>query len=297
MTNQFVGTNGDDAIGESGIIYGLKGNDILAGRSDNDTIYAGQNNDTLYGDGGDDFLRGDRGDDLVYGNDGNDTLHGGKGNDSLYGGEGDDILFGGDGSDTIIADSGDVIEITGDEGDLIFAQVGTRIVNFRNDIDTLTGGNFRLENGVVVQITISTPVAPVESPIFTIPTPRITTPTPTIPDGVKTAPRNGSLDAAPGPDILTGGGNSTLIGATGDPDSFVANLNTGLTADAINNFGAEDEILLPASLRGRIQVIPSRPGVGPTSFFVRGAEKIYFSVLNPTGVLNVATVESSITYI
>lgn len=297
-----VGTDGNDAIQESGIIFGVQGNDTLSGNGGNDTIYAGKDNDILYGGGGDDFLRGDQGNDTIYGDVGNDTIYGGKGDDVLYSGEGIDILYGSIGSDTFNVKPGDRLpDYNPGEGDVLI-------------------GNYSVDNGVVkdkpastiptISVpSIPTPVIPTIPPISVPPIP---TPVVRIPGqdtvaaysngrdviGIgRQADRNSELSSTPGSDTLTGSGNSILVGIPGDPDTFAANLNTRVTADGIKNFDpSQDQILLPAVLQGKIQINPSRPGVGPNSFYVGGSQKIYFSVFQ-TGDLTVAKIEAAIKYV
>lgn len=151
---EFIGTNGEDLLDDTGgdevvndtvdddptiemdTIYGTDGDDALEG---------GAGDDTIYGGGGDDVIDGVHGDDLVIGGDGNDTLSGGigegirdyyirsnpvaepDGDDTLFGGAGDDLLYGGPGHDTL----------TGGEGSDVF-QIET---NWVGDMATITDFN------------------------------------------------------------------------------------------------------------------------------------------------------------
>lgn len=213
--------------------FGVQGNDTLSGNAGNDTIYAGKDNDILYGGGGDDFLRGDQGNDTIYGGAGNDTIYGGKGDDIFYSGEGIDILYGGIGSDTFNVKEGD------------------KVPDFVSGDDVLIG-NFTVENGIVRAITTPTPVVVPPTPVIP-PTPTPTTRFP-VPDGVKISTRNGSLTATSGNDTITGGGNSTLIGANGDVDNFLVNSNPASDGDWIRSFGPEDKILIPNSFNGKVGI-------------------------------------------
>jgi hypothetical protein len=181
----YIGSDGNDTIQASGIIFGLQGSDALGGESSNDTIFGGKDNDDVFGGGGNDFLRGDQASDTVRGGLGNDTLYGGKGDDLIFGDEGDDVLFGGEGSDTF--------------GGL---NVGDQISDYDPQFDKLIG-DFFVENGFVKAITAPTPVIP---PTPSIPTPII----PVIPNGVKVVPSRTQTTASQGDDTLTGSGNTAL---------------------------------------------------------------------------------------
>ena len=105
---------GDSSVirGEDGndVIYGGAGFDDLNGNRGTDTIHGGLGNDWAVGGQDADVLFGDKGNDLVYGNLGNDTLWGGDGQDSVRGGQGDDVIDGGAGEDWVWGDRGnDVI--------------------------------------------------------------------------------------------------------------------------------------------------------------------------------------------
>jgi len=302
-TGAYVGTNGNDTLQASGIIFGLQGNDALGGESSSDTIFGGKDDDNVFGGDGNDFLRGDQGNDTVIGGDGNDTIHGGKGDDLISGGLGSDTLCGDQGSDTIFADSSDLIRITGDEGDLLYVEIGTRVIGFREGLDTLSGGNFRLENGVVVQITAPTPVptpSPAPSPFPTVPVipviPPISVrviPTPVIPSGVKIGSRNSSLSASQGDDTLTGSGNTTLVGAMNDKDNFLLNTNTAADSDRIRGLEKNDSILIPSNFQGKVRVYTDErfPGLA----VITSSVKVFTSI--ELGSLTVGDVESIIRYI
>ena len=88
------------------------------GDAQGDTLTNFQN---VTGGSGDDSLTGDNGDNVLDGGDGNDTLSGGVGNDTLTGGAGSDTLTGGAGNDIVQGGAGDdIIKYTvGDGGDTI----------------------------------------------------------------------------------------------------------------------------------------------------------------------------------
>lgn len=95
------GTYGNDILdggpgGESQILIGLPGNDVILGRGGNDDIE---------GRGGADHLDGGDGDDKIYGSDGNDKLLGGNGSDLVEGGADDDDIEGGAGVDSFAGDT------------------------------------------------------------------------------------------------------------------------------------------------------------------------------------------------
>ena len=150
----YIGSNGNDTLQASGIIFGLQGSDALGGESSNDTIFGGKDDDDVFGGGGNDFLRGDQASDTVRGGLGNDTLYGGKGDDLIFGDEGDDVLFGGEGSDTF--------------GGL---NVGDQISDYDPQFDKLIG-DFFVENGFVKAITAPTPVIPPVVPPTSVVSPK-----------------------------------------------------------------------------------------------------------------------------
>ena len=271
-----VGTDGNDAIQESGIIFGVQGNDTLSGNAGNDTIYAGKDNDILYGGGGDDFLRGDQGNDTIYGGAGNDTIYGGKGDDVLYSGEGIDILYGSIGSDTFNVKEGD------------------KVPDFVSGDDVLIG-NFTVENGIVRAITTPTPVVVPPTPVIPpTPTPRTTFP---VPDGVKIGPSRSTTSASQGDDTLTGGGNATLVGAMNDKDSFLLNVNPAASTDRISGFEKNNDfILIPSSFQGKVQVYSDERF--PTLAVVTSSQKVFAAIeLGGNPALTVADIQSRIQYI
>lgn len=73
----YVGTNGDDTIGGTGLrdwIDGAWGDDTIAGRDGNDDLYGGEGNDRLLGEGGSDYLWGESGSDQLFGGAGDDKI-------------------------------------------------------------------------------------------------------------------------------------------------------------------------------------------------------------------------------
>lgn len=240
-----LGSDGNDTIQFSGIIFGLGGQDALGGEDSNDTIFAGKGNDNVSGGRGNDFLRGDLGEDTIDGGEGNDSIHGGKGNDVISGGEGSDTLSGDQGSDTIVADREDSVVITGDEGDVIFAQEGTRISGYREGVDTLSGGNFVVENGVVRQVTAPTPVIPV---IPSIPTPIVPSiPTPVVP--VISDTLTGGIVNFPGATTIAQ--PTQIINAKNGTPEIIQLGNQvavgGTNPIAIRDLDPEDKLVIPVS--------------------------------------------------
>ncbi|MCP5072978.1 MAG: calcium-binding protein [Rhodobacteraceae bacterium] len=108
--------------GESNIITGNQGNNVLNGLGSADTLYGGGGDDkvnggngidNLFGGDGDDKLRGQKGADILKADAGDDRLYGGEGNDNLFGGDGNDILKGGMGRDKLYGgDDADVFLFT-----------------------------------------------------------------------------------------------------------------------------------------------------------------------------------------
>ncbi|MCP5072845.1 MAG: calcium-binding protein, partial [Rhodobacteraceae bacterium] len=108
--------------GESNIITGNSGDNVLNGLGSADTLYGGTGDDklnggngidNLFGGDGDDRLRGQKGFDVLKAEAGNDSISGGQGNDNLFGGDGNDILKGGMGKDKLYGgDDADVFLFT-----------------------------------------------------------------------------------------------------------------------------------------------------------------------------------------
>ena len=100
-TEEVTGGDGNDTI------MGNNGRDSLSGGNGNDMIEGGSNNDTLDGGAGNDDLDGEDGNDRLFGRDGNDTIEGGGGDDTMQGDHGADALSGGDGDDSLQGDDDD----------------------------------------------------------------------------------------------------------------------------------------------------------------------------------------------
>ncbi len=108
--------------GESNVITGNQGNNVLNGLGSADTLYGeagddklngGNGIDNLFGGDGDDRLRGQKGFDVLKAEAGNDSISGGQGDDNLFGGDGNDILKGGMGKDKLYGgDDADVFLFT-----------------------------------------------------------------------------------------------------------------------------------------------------------------------------------------
>src|SRR5688500_11240697 len=83
------------------LVYGGRGNDVVAGGDGGDRLSGGSDSDQV--NGGD-------GNDRAAGNKGPDDVSGGSGDDSLFGGWGADRVFGGPGNDELhaLAADGDV---------------------------------------------------------------------------------------------------------------------------------------------------------------------------------------------
>ena len=102
--------------GETNIVSGTEGDDIIVGSLHKDQINGGGGNDLICGLPGDDVILGGAGDDTIYGQGGQDRIFGGSGSDEIWGGFHDDEIYGGDGADKIYAQSGQD-EVYGGPGD------------------------------------------------------------------------------------------------------------------------------------------------------------------------------------
>ena len=71
----------------SDLIWGGRGDDLLAGGSGHDLIWGGEGADILLGGDGNDLLWGDGGYNFLIGGDGHDLLFGGQLGDILLGGK------------------------------------------------------------------------------------------------------------------------------------------------------------------------------------------------------------------
>lgn len=120
-TAAFAAQTGNEfsSYGESSMLDGGPGDDVLTGGADSDTLWGGTGNDRLAGNASFDALCGG----MRLGvlecspatGSGNDILDGGSYQDYLAAGDGNDWLIGGDGSDSFAAGPGDdLIDATAD---------------------------------------------------------------------------------------------------------------------------------------------------------------------------------------
>lgn len=266
---EFIGSDGNDSIEETGIIFGKKGNDILSGREGNDTIYGGKDNDTIYGNGGNDFLRGDLADDLIYGGEGNDTIYGGKGNDTIYGDGGSDLLFGDSGDDIIYGGEGDTL--TSGEGNDTFFGIGAFVSDFSPG-DRL-GEGLEIKDGFI-RATLT-------------PTPRPSpTPAPTPAKDTLT----GGVVTLPGATETLKPGVFGVDGKNGKPDAFqigTAPVRSGQNPVGFTGLEPGDSLLVPVTDGYTVQVRYFEPGSsGATN--ARAPEGITFIYgQNSAGLQNV----------
>lgn len=125
------GDDNERGTGDSDLMNGNAGNDVLKGLGGGDDIFGGLDNDTLFGNAGGDLLKGEQG---------NDKLVGGAGNDVLFGGAGRDKLLGGDGLDFLNGDAGNATLTGGAGGDNFQVDAGAKrvvITDFELGVDTL----------------------------------------------------------------------------------------------------------------------------------------------------------------
>jgi Ca2+-binding RTX toxin-like protein len=146
------GTAGNDILngGNGGeIFYGFAGNDIinagegnnnLFGGDGNDLLNSGTGNDILNAGKGNDTLNGGEGNNQLYGDDGNDILTAGAGDDVMYGGNGNDQIFAGEGVNTIFAGAGNDILYSGANRDQIDAGAGNDTIYAGGGNNTIFGG-------------------------------------------------------------------------------------------------------------------------------------------------------------
>lgn len=106
----FFGTGyGDTLTGNGGndSIQGNRGQDLIFGGAGDDTLRGGHQSDFVEGGSGSDRISGDANDDVLIGNAGDDTINGGNDDDLIFGGDGSNDLRGGDGDDTLISTGND----------------------------------------------------------------------------------------------------------------------------------------------------------------------------------------------
>lgn len=148
-----TGTDGDDVLigaGGADTIHGGAGDDELVGMGGPDTITGGEGDDLIVGLGGPDELHGGEGNDIIQGHGGRDTIYGDAGDDTISGGGAPDTIYGGEGNDTISGGGGpDVLE-GGAGNDIISGGGGPDVINGGEGMDILIGGGggdiFRFEN-------------------------------------------------------------------------------------------------------------------------------------------------------
>ncbi|MEM7507266.1 MAG: SdrD B-like domain-containing protein [Pseudomonadota bacterium] len=131
----FIGTDGNDFVGTSGvdIVVGGTGFDTIRAVNGGDSIDGGSGNDRLEGGGGEDLLLGGDGDDTIGLDNADDIGFGEEGDDLLIGRFDDDVMFGGNGND----------RLRGNEGsDQMFGGAGDdRFEQFRDGSDVAIGGS------------------------------------------------------------------------------------------------------------------------------------------------------------
>ena len=140
-----TGGYGDDLLDgglQADILEGGYGDDTLRGGRDTRT------DDTLLGEDGNDLISGQQGDDVLYGGYGDDTLRGGAGSDTLFGGMGDDTLDVDNDGASAGTTAGDVVRMTGGEGDDVFfvnsVGIDATITDFGQGDDTINLNGFSL---------------------------------------------------------------------------------------------------------------------------------------------------------
>jgi Ca2+-binding RTX toxin-like protein len=132
----FLGGNGNDSIVAEGnsrtdTVYAGSGDDyvsngntaLIYGGAGNDIIVSSYGSNTVYGEAGDDILQGGSGNDSVLGGDGHDTLVGDIGNDTLEGGFGNDLLRAEAGADRLVSSAGNDTLIGGSGADVFVITV------------------------------------------------------------------------------------------------------------------------------------------------------------------------------
>ena len=146
--DQLDGEGGDDILrggNENDILFGGTGSDLLLADDGNDTSYGGDGRDfifdlvgetsLIFGDRGNDVLRGGAGADEIHGGDGNDRIFGGDGDDSLYGDGNADFLNGGAGRDGLFGGIGAADRLIGGDDDDRFLVFVDQNANSGNTLD------------------------------------------------------------------------------------------------------------------------------------------------------------------
>src|SRR4051794_4136177 len=96
----------DVLVGQSGVLVGTAGRDVLSGRGGDDCLFGRSGADRMSGGSGKDVLSGAGGDDRMNGDAGSDKVNGGNGNDTITPGAGKDKVAANGGDDTISARDG-----------------------------------------------------------------------------------------------------------------------------------------------------------------------------------------------
>jgi Ca2+-binding RTX toxin-like protein len=143
-------------------------------------------------------INGGNGNDTLSGNNGNDTIYGNGGNDTIYGGDGDDKLYGGAGEDSIYGGAGNDYIVGGSDKDYLDGGSG---------IDTVDYSYF---NG---------------------------TGTYNLATGITSSPGSYDEQMLNFENIITGGGNDTVIGTTGNN-----RIETGAGDDTVYGGDGDDTI-------------------------------------------------------
>jgi len=249
--------------------------DIFIGGFGDDQLQGGDNDDLFFGGPGDDSVLAGAGNDVIFAGTGNDTVVGQTGNDVAFLGSGHDrfIWNNGDGSDFINGGAGfDVTQVNGADGpgdEFDLSQVDGQALFNRLNLGLFTLTNENIEqfeiNGqggddslTVGDLTGSDVKAVVfsggEGNDFLNASGTLT---PVVADG---GAGDDILIGGAGDDILIGGdgadlliggaGNDILIGGQGaDLFAFAVGLApSGLGNNLIQNFGAEDSIVLDTNL-------------------------------------------------
>lgn len=137
-----VGSDGNEPlIGEQGIYYGRKGNDVLImgegstgyGDSGQDSIYSDKNSVSYGGEGNDKFI----GTGIHYGGKGRDII---AGNGEFYGNSGDDTISGWNADEKYIDFWFDNHENVNLQNDTFYGNSGNDLLDGRNGDDLLFGG-------------------------------------------------------------------------------------------------------------------------------------------------------------
>ncbi|EIM28480.1 calcium-binding protein [Microvirga lotononidis] len=249
----FLGAGNDSAVGSSGADFldGGSGNDTLTGGFGKDTLIGGSGTDTLRGGGGNDYLHagsdysadilfGDAGNDTIYGSLGDNLLYGGSYNDSLYGDAGNDTIYGGSENDSLWGGAGNDVLLGEGGSNTVFGESGNDLIYGGIGIDRLDGGEgrdtlsyFYATSGVTVRLyenTVSGDIAQGDT----------ISGFEDVSGGFGSDALYGSggdniLDGVGGDDLLIGlGGNDMLIGGGGN-DTLIADWGTDILIGGAGN--------------------------------------------------------------